>query len=84
MLARSSAFLHRNRWATPYALLLPGMAYLVIFFLWPMYYLLKTSLEQGSLETGYTFNWAWRTYSDAISLFQPQFIRSFEGITSYT
>ncbi|TMJ94317.1 MAG: ABC transporter permease [Actinobacteria bacterium] len=78
MLARSSAFLHRNRWATPYALLLPGMAYLVIFFLWPMYYLLKTSLEQGSLETGYTFKWAWSTYSDAISLFQPQFIRSFE------
>src|SRR5207237_2143860 len=29
-------------------------------------------------ESGYTFKWAWSTYSDAISLFQPQFIRSAE------
>jgi ABC-type sugar transport system permease subunit len=31
------AFLHRHRWATPYLLLLPGLAWLGLFFIWPMY-----------------------------------------------
>jgi len=71
------AFLHRHKWVTPYLLLLPGMAWLAIFFLVPMVYLGKTSLEQGLFPT-FTFQWAWGNFHDAISLYQTQFVRSFE------
>jgi spermidine/putrescine transport system permease protein len=71
------AFLHRHKWATPYLLLVPGMAWLAIFFLVPMWYLGKQSLEQGLFPT-FTFQWAWGNFHDAISLYHTQFLRSFE------
>jgi spermidine/putrescine transport system permease protein len=71
------AFLHRHKWATPYLLLLPGMAWLAVFFLVPMVYLGKTSLEQGLFPI-FTFKWAWGNFHDAISLYHTQFVRSFE------
>jgi spermidine/putrescine transport system permease protein len=67
-----------SRRATPYLLLAPGLAWLALFFLVPMYYLLNTSLQTGSLEVGYTFNWAWSNYKDALTLYQDQFIRSIQ------
>jgi spermidine/putrescine transport system permease protein len=67
-----------TRRATPYLLLAPGLAWLAVFFLVPMYYLLNTSLQTGSLDVGYTFNWAWSNYKDALTLYQTQFIRSIE------
>jgi spermidine/putrescine transport system permease protein len=67
-----------SRRATPYLLLAPGLAWLAVFFLVPMYYLLNTSLQTGSLEVGYTFNWAWHNYKDALTLYQTQFLRSIE------
>jgi spermidine/putrescine transport system permease protein len=72
------AFLHRHRWLTPYALLLPGLAWLAVFFLVPMYYLGKTSIEEGSIEFGYTVQWAWHNYTHAITTYDTQLIRSFE------
>jgi spermidine/putrescine transport system permease protein len=60
----------------PYLLLAPGLAWLIVFFLVPMYYLGTTSLQTGSLEIGYTFNWAWHNYGDALSAHQAQFLRS--------
>ena len=71
------AFLHRHRGLTPYLLLLPGMLWLAIFFLVPMVYLGKTSLEQGLFPI-FTFEWAWGNFHDAISLYHTQFVRSFE------
>ena len=71
------AFLHRHKWVTPYLLLLPGMAWLAVFFLVPMVYLGKTSLEQGLFPI-FTFKWAWGNFHDAISLYHTQFVRSFE------
>jgi spermidine/putrescine transport system permease protein len=44
----------------------------------PMYYLANTSLQSGSLDVGYTFNWAWHNYKDALTLYQTQFLRSIE------
>jgi spermidine/putrescine transport system permease protein len=72
------AFLHRHRWVTPYLLLLPGLAFLAVFFLIPTYYLANTSLQSGDLFSGYVFSWAWDNYSDAVSTYKPQFIRSLE------
>ena len=72
------AFFHRHRWVTPYLLLLPGLAFLAVFFLVPTYYLANTSLQSGDLFSGYIFSWAWDNYSDAVSTYKPQFIRSLE------
>jgi len=71
-------WLHRHRRAIPYLLLLPGMAWLALFFLVPTYYLANTSLQSGSLDVGYAFTWAWSNYSDAISTYHEQFVRSLE------
>jgi spermidine/putrescine transport system permease protein len=67
-----------RRRAAPYLLLAPGLAWLALFFVVPMYYLLNTSLQTGSLDVGYTFNWAWHNYKDALTLYQDQFLRSIE------
>ena len=70
--------LHRHRWATPYLLLVPGLAWLGVFFVVPTYYLANTSLQEGSIEVGYTFKWAWGNYADAISAYHEQFLRSLQ------
>jgi len=70
------SFLHRHRGAVPYVLLAPGLAFLGVFFVVPIYYLANTSLQEGSLDVGYTFAWAWSNYTDAISTYHEQFVRS--------
>src|SRR3954466_11185919 len=67
-----------SRRATPYLLLAPGLAWLAVFFVVPLYYLFNTSLQSGSLDVGYTFTWAWSNYKDALTLYQDQFIRSIQ------
>jgi spermidine/putrescine transport system permease protein len=70
-------FLHRRGWLTPYALLTPGMGWLLVFFVVPMYYLGKMSLEQGLFPL-FSFGWAWGNFSDAVSAYQTQFVRSLQ------
>ncbi len=76
---RTSA--RRRRRLTPYLLLLPGVAWLAIFFAVPILTLFGTSL-QTPIESGnigdfeQTFRFA--NYSDAISEYTTQFIRSFQ------
>ncbi|HEX8959602.1 MAG TPA: ABC transporter permease [Solirubrobacterales bacterium] len=65
-----------RRRAVAYFLLGPGTIWLVLFFVVPLYYMGKLSLETGvvgSLE----FNWHWANYSEALELYDSQFIRSF-------
>jgi spermidine/putrescine transport system permease protein len=62
----------------PYALLAPGLLWLVIFFAVPLYYMAEISLKTGSLETGYSLTWHFETYTDSISNYQDQLLRSFE------
>jgi spermidine/putrescine transport system permease protein len=61
----------------PYLLLLPGIAWLLIFFALPMVFLFSQSLQTGSLEQGYQLTWHFATYKTAISDFHTQMIRSF-------
>lgn len=70
-------FLHRRRWAVPYLLLLPGLAWLAVFFVVPLGFLAYQSLESGSFERGYEFTWAFSNYWDSISTYDEQLIRSF-------
>jgi spermidine/putrescine transport system permease protein len=72
-----SRFLHRRGWLTPYALLTPGMGWLLLFFVVPMYFLGKMSLEQGLFPL-FSFGWAWGNFSDAVSTYQTQFVRSLQ------
>jgi spermidine/putrescine transport system permease protein len=69
--------LHRRKGAIPYLLLAPGMAWLLVFFVLPMWYLGKMSLSEGLFPT-FSFNWAWSNFHDAITSYQTQFIRSGE------
>jgi spermidine/putrescine transport system permease protein len=66
-----------RRRLVPYFLLGPGLLWLVIFFVLPMYFMGRLSLDSGSLETGFTFSWQWSNYKDALSLYDTQFVRSF-------
>jgi spermidine/putrescine transport system permease protein len=68
----------RRRKLLPYLLLGPGLLWLVAFFAVPLYYTAKISLETGTLDTGYRFNWEFSNYTNAISTYGEQFVRSFE------
>jgi spermidine/putrescine transport system permease protein len=70
--------LRTRRKLLPYILVGPGLLWLVVFFLVPSLTQVYVSLQSGSLETGYSFTWAFSTYSDAISGYGTQFARSFE------
>jgi spermidine/putrescine transport system permease protein len=68
----------RYRRLTPYLLLLPGLAWLVIFFVVPAVELGATSLydRSGSLESGYNQAFAVRNYVDAVGIYWPHLLRS--------
>jgi spermidine/putrescine transport system permease protein len=61
---------------TPYLLLLPGLAWLVVFFVVPMLSLASQSLQTGTVDSGYVLTWHFKTYVDALSQFWPHFLRS--------
>lgn len=67
-----------RRGLAPYLLLAPGLAWLALFFVVPVYYLGNTSLQSGSFAEGYGFAWAWGNYADAVSTFSEQFVRSLQ------
>jgi len=66
-----------GRRLVPYWLMGPGLLWLVLFFVIPLYFMARLALESGTLETGFTFSWEWSNFSDAISRYDEQFIRSF-------
>jgi spermidine/putrescine transport system permease protein len=66
-----------RRRLVPYFLMGPGLIWLILFFVIPLYFMLRLSLESGTLETGFTFTWQWSNYGDALSSYGTQFWRSF-------
>jgi spermidine/putrescine transport system permease protein len=70
--------LRTRRRLLPYFLLLPGLAWLIAFFLVPIGSQTKLSLTTGNLEEGFHFDWAFHNYTDAVSNYGEQFLRSFE------
>jgi spermidine/putrescine transport system permease protein len=67
----------RHRGLLPYLLLAPGLLWLIVFFAVPLYYMGRVSLEEGTIFTGYEFAWNFDTYSNALSTYDTQLIRSF-------
>jgi spermidine/putrescine transport system permease protein len=68
--------LRRRRALWPYLLIGPGLLWLVVFFLIPVLNQLNVSLQSGDPELGYSFTWHFSTYSDALSNYHEQFVRS--------
>jgi spermidine/putrescine transport system permease protein len=67
--------MHGRRWV-PYALLGPGVLWLLLFFAIPMGYMLIVSLQEGSLGTGYELTWNFAIYPEVIAQYGEIFIRS--------
>jgi spermidine/putrescine transport system permease protein len=70
--------LRKGRFA-PYGLLSPGMLWLILFFLVPMWSLLRIALSEkpNPFLPDYNLTWHWANFTDAIDRFQSQLIRSF-------
>ena len=51
----------------PYALLLPGLLWLALFYVYPAFQMFLVSLWTGSLDAGYVQTWNWAIYPEAIS-----------------
>jgi spermidine/putrescine transport system permease protein len=62
----------------PYLLLLPGLGFLAIFFVAPLVIMALESLKTGTIDTGFSLTWEFSNYSDALSDYNEQFLRSFE------
>jgi spermidine/putrescine transport system permease protein len=65
-----------RRRLVPYLLLGPGTIWLVVFFVVPLFYMAYLSLESGVVGS-LSFTWNWGNYSEAFSLYNTQFARSF-------
>jgi spermidine/putrescine transport system permease protein len=61
----------------PYGLLGPGLLWLAVFFVVPMYFMGIISLESGNLAEGFELTWEFSNFTDSLSSFDQQFIRSF-------
>jgi spermidine/putrescine transport system permease protein len=68
--------LHRRRSLTPWLFVGPGLLWLVLFFAIPLINQLNVSLQSGDPENGYAFTGHVGTYSQAISDYHQQFLRS--------
>jgi spermidine/putrescine transport system permease protein len=67
-----------KRAGLPYLLLLPGLGFLALFFLAPLVIMWLESLKTGTIDTGFTLTWEFSNYSEALSDYNEQFLRSFE------
>jgi spermidine/putrescine transport system permease protein len=60
----------------PYALILPGGLWLLLFFVVPMVAMLSLSLQEGDIVNGYVQTFHWQTYVDAVDRYREQIVRS--------
>ena len=73
----------RRNWV-PYALLLPGLLWLFVFFVLPMVTLASQSLQEGNVDDGYAFTGNVGIYGSALSEYWPQLLRSLGYAASAT
>jgi spermidine/putrescine transport system permease protein len=65
-----------RRRIVPYFLLGPGTIWLILFFVVPLFYMAELSLWSGVIGE-FEFSWNWSNYSEALSAYDTQFVRSF-------
>ena len=59
-----------------YFLLVPGVLFLTVFFLIPMFTMLSTSFMEGTPEQGFDFTGHWQNYVESFSDYDTQIYRS--------
>src|SRR5215216_5543744 len=67
-----------RRASLPYLLLIPGLGWLLLFFALPLVYMALESLKTGTIDTGFQLTWEFSNYTNALTDYDEQFIRSFE------
>jgi spermidine/putrescine transport system permease protein len=65
----------RRNW-TPWALLLPGLLWLTVFFLIPILTSVSASVQTGNYDDGFKVTWHWANYSDALTQYGTQYWHS--------
>jgi spermidine/putrescine transport system permease protein len=58
---------------TPWILLLPGLLWLVVFFLVPILTSVGASVQTGNADQGYRLTWDWGNYGHGLSDYLPQY-----------
>lgn len=66
----------KRRRRIAYFLILPGVLFLVVFFLIPMFTMLSTSFMEGTPERGFDFTGHWQNYVESFSDYDTQIYRS--------
>ena len=66
-----------RRRLVPYFLLGPGILWLILFFVVPMYFMARLSLESGIFPS-FRFDWNFANYKDVLSAYDTQFLRAFK------
>jgi spermidine/putrescine transport system permease protein len=74
---RNERLIALRRRLIPYGLLGPGILWLILFFVVPMYFMGRLSLESGIFPE-FQFDWNFSNYSDVLSAYDTQFFRAFE------
>src|SRR5215212_304551 len=64
------------RGAIPYLLLLPGVAWLLLFYVYPAVQLFLVSLWTGNITEGYQQSWNFGIYAEGFSEYWPWIVRS--------
>jgi spermidine/putrescine transport system permease protein len=62
--------------AAPYLLLLPGIGWLVLFYLYPAFQLFLVSLWTGNITDGYVQTWNFGIYAEGFNEYWPWIVRS--------
>jgi spermidine/putrescine transport system permease protein len=60
----------------PYLLISPGGIFLIVFFLVPIAVMASLSLQTGNVFDGFRMTWNWSSYTDSLSQYHSQFLRS--------
>jgi spermidine/putrescine transport system permease protein len=65
-----------SRRAAPYLLLLPGLLWLLAFYVYPAIQMFFVSLSTGNLDIGYQVTYHWQIYADGFNQYLPWIVRS--------
>jgi len=68
--------LQRRRSLMPWLFIGPGLLWLIVFFAIPLVNQLNVSLMSGDPEQGFESTYEWSNYTNAISDYSEQFLRS--------
>jgi spermidine/putrescine transport system permease protein len=66
----------RRGMLTPWVLLLPGLLWLVVFFLVPIFTAVSASVQTGDYDDGFKLTWHWANYGHALTDYGPQYLHS--------